>query len=57
MSLFMSQNFFLLAISMSDSSTVEHKQKITQKIFGEHKVITLGQQFLGVILSFFMHLR
>ena len=32
-------------------------QKITQDVLGEHKVITTEQQFLGVVLSFFMHLR
>ena len=37
--------------------TVEHGQKITQNFLGEHKVITPEQQFLDVILSFFMHLR
>ena len=37
--------------------TVEHGQKITQNFLGEHKVITPEQQFLGLILSFFMHLR
>ena len=31
--------------------------KITQNVLGEHKAITTEQQFLGVILSFFMHLR
>jgi hypothetical protein len=31
--------------------------KITQNVFGEHKVITTEQQFLCVILSFFMNLR
>ena len=30
-------------------------QKITQNVLGEHKVITTEWQFLGVILSFFMH--
>ena len=38
-------------------STVKDGRKITQNILGEHKVITTEQQFLGVILSFFMHLR
>ena len=37
--------------------TVQDGQQITQNILGEHKVITTEQQFLGVILSFFMHLR
>ena len=36
---------------------MEHGQKITQNFLGEHKVITPEQQFLGVILRFFMHLR
>ena len=38
-------------------STVKDGRKITQNVLGEHKVITTEQQFLGVILSFFMHLR
>ena len=38
-------------------STVKDGQKITQNVSGEHKVITTEQQFLGAILSFFMHLR
>ena len=38
-------------------STVEHGQIITKKILGEHKVITAEQQFLGLILCFFMHLK
>ena len=38
-------------------STVQDGHKITQNVLGEHKVITTEQQFLGVILSFFMHLR
>ena len=37
--------------------TVKDGRKITQNVLGEHKVITTEQQFLGVILSFFMHLR
>ena len=37
--------------------TVEDGRKITQNGLGEHKVITTEQQFLGVILSFFMHWR
>ena len=39
------------------TTTVNDGQKITQNVLGEHKVITTKQQFLGVILSFFMHLR
>ena len=39
------------------NSTVKDGQKITQNVLGEHKGITTEQQFLGVILSFFMHLR
>ena len=39
------------------TTTVQDGQQITQNILGEHKVITTEQQFLGVILSFFMHLR
>ena len=37
--------------------TVEDGRKITQNVLGEHKMITTEQQFLGVILRFFMHLR
>ena len=37
--------------------TVEDGWKITQNVLGEHKVITTEQRFLGVILSFFMHLK
>ena len=37
--------------------TVQDRHQITQNVLGEHKVITTEQQFLGVILSFFMHLR
>ena len=36
------------------TTTVNDGQKITQNVLGEHKVITTEQQFLGVILSFFM---
>ena len=36
---------------------MQDRHKITQTVLGEHKVITTEQQFLGVILSFFMHLR
>ena len=39
------------------TNTVQDGQKITQNFLGEHKVITTEQQFLGVMLSFFMHLR
>ena len=39
------------------NNTVEHGRKITQNLFGEHKVITPEQQFPGVILwGFFMYL-
>ena len=37
--------------------SVKDGQKTTQNVLGEYKVITTEQQFLGVILSFFMHLR
>ena len=37
--------------------TVEHGQIITQHFLGEHKVITAEQQFLGLILCFFMYLK
>ena len=39
------------------SITVEHGRKITQNVLGEHKVITPKQQFLGLILCFFMYLK
>ena len=39
------------------SITVEHGQLITKKYLGEHKVITAEQQFLGLILCFFMYLE
>ena len=38
-------------------STVEYGQLITKKYLGEHKVITAEQQFLGLILWFFMYLK
>ena len=38
-------------------NTVQDRRKITQIFFGEHKAITPERQFLGLILSFFMHLR
>ena len=41
----------------SAHNTVEHGQLITKKYLGEHKVITAEQQFLGLILWFFMHLK
>ena len=44
-------------LSHSRTNTMEDGRKITQNVLGEHKVITTEQQFLGVILSFFMHLR
>ena len=40
-----------------ETNTVQDRHQITQNVLGEHKVITTEQQFLGVILSFFMHLR
>ena len=36
--------------------TVKDWQKITLNVLGEHKVITIEKQFLGVILSYFLHL-
>ena len=36
---------------------MEHGQLITKKYLDEHKVITAEQQFLGLILWFFMHLK
>jgi hypothetical protein len=36
---------------------VEDGQKIIIKFLGEYKVITQKQQFLGVILCFFMYLK
>ena len=44
-------------LKKGSTGTVEDGRKITQNGLGEHKVITTEQQFLGVILSFFMHLR
>ena len=41
----------------NQTNTVEHGQLITKKYLGEHKVITAEQQFLGLILWFFMHLK
>ena len=38
-------------------SSVEHGQLITKKYLSEHKVITAEQQFLGLILWFFMCLK
>ena len=37
--------------------TVEHGRKITQNLFGEHKVITPEQQYPGVILWVFYVFR
>ena len=37
--------------------TVTDGQKITKLFLGEHKVITAEQQFLGLILCFFMYLK
>ena len=37
--------------------TVEYGQLITKKYLSEHKVITAEQQFLGLILCFFMYLK
>ena len=37
------------------TTTVEHGQLITKKNWGDHKVITAEQQFLGLILWFFMY--
>mgnify|MGYP007048892803 CR=1 FL=1 len=36
---------------------MEDGRKITQNFLVEHKVITPEQHFLGIIQSFFMHLR
>ena len=47
----------LVGVKNREVSTVEDGRKITQNVLGEHKVITTEQQFLGVILSLFMHLR
>ena len=38
-------------------TTVQDGQKITKFFLGEHKVITSEQQFLGLILCFFMYLE
>ena len=42
---------------LQQAITVEHGQLITKKYLGEHKVITAEQQFLGLILCFFMYLK
>ena len=39
----------------SSNNTVEHGRNISQKVLGEHKVITPEKQFLGIILCFFMY--
>ena len=49
--------FFFVGIHKIYSNTVEHGRKITQIFLGEHKVITPEQQFLGIILCFFMYLK
>ena len=36
---------------------MEHGQLITNKYLGEYKVITAEQQFLGLILCFFMYFQ
>ena len=36
---------------------MEHGRIITPNFLGEHKVITAEQQFLGLILCFFMYLK
>ena len=36
---------------------LEDGQKINKNVLGEHKVITPEQQFLGIILWFFMYLK
>jgi hypothetical protein len=41
----------------SQATTVQDGQKITKFFLGEHKVITSEQQFLGLILCFFMYLK
>ena len=51
-----SQQWFT-ALAPFATSTVQDRHQKTQSVLGEHKVITTEQQFLGVILSFFMHLR
>ena len=42
--------------NLNKSNTVEHGRIITQKILGEHEVITAEQQFLDLILCFFIYL-
>jgi hypothetical protein len=44
----------IVAITRDPHNTVEHGQLITKKYLGEHKVITAEQQFLGLILWFFL---
>ena len=50
------RRFQKVSYTMSHT-TVEHGQLITKKYLGEHKVITAEQQFLGLILWFFMYLK
>ena len=42
------------APTFSRHITVEPERKITQNFLGEHKVVTPKQQFLGLILCFFI---
>ena len=47
----------IVLYSQISNTTVEDGQKINKKNLGEHKVITPEQQFLGIILWFFMYLK
>ena len=47
----------IVLYSQISNTTVEDGQKINVKKLGEHKVITPEQQFLGIILWFFMYLK
>ena len=46
-----------LTESHSTTNTVQDGWKITRIFLGENKVITAEQQFLGLILWFFMYLK
>ena len=48
---------FLTLITKPPEVTVEHGQLVTKNYLGKHKVITAKQQFLGLILWFFMYLK
>jgi hypothetical protein len=43
--------------ALMTATTLEDGQKINKTFLGEYKVITPKQQFLGIILCFFMYLK